>query len=157
MEFKRLLAWKAHFRLKDFKSSPTLESFLNLDFQQFQKQPWYEKSSNTPPPLPHALESAFVPQYLAFPAISKTLKQRNLSTKEISAVVDGLKIVRDGNFFKWKDNVYNQISGCALGDPDSCSYTDITMADLLDRMVPACQETTLLIWTLFSKYIVTMV
>ena len=46
-----------------------------------------------------------------------------------------------GNFFKWKDQFYNQISGCALGDPDSCSYTDITMADLLDKMVPACQET----------------
>ena len=59
MEFKRVLSWKAHFRMKDFKSSPTLESFLHLEFQQFQKHPWYEKSSNTPPPLPHALESAF--------------------------------------------------------------------------------------------------
>ena len=82
-----------------------------------------------------------VPQYLALPAISKILKKRKLSTKEISAVVEGLKLVRDGNFFKWKDQFYNQISGCALGDPDSCSYTDITMADLLDKMVPACQET----------------
>ena len=82
-----------------------------------------------------------VPQYLALPAISKTLKKRKLSNKEISAVIEGLKLVRDGNFFKWKDQFYNQISGCALGDPDSCSYTDITMADLLDKMVPACQQT----------------
>ena len=29
------------------------------------------------------------------------------------------------------------MSGCALGDVDSCSYTDLAMADLLDSMIPA--------------------
>ena len=48
--------------------------------------------------------------------------------------------MRDGNFFKWRDTFYNQISGCALGDPDSCSYCDLTMADLLDRMIPDCEN-----------------
>ena len=80
-----------------------------------------------------------VPKTLALPAITKTLQKRKLSNREISAVVDGLRLVRDGNFFRWRNQFYNQISGCALGDPDSCSYTDITMAALLDTMVPACQ------------------
>ena len=62
-----------------------------------------------------------------------------LSRQEISAVTSGLKLVRDGNFFRWKDQFYNQISGCALGDPDSCSYCDISMADLLDKMIPDCE------------------
>ena len=59
---------------------------------------------------------------------------------EINAVTKGLKIVRDGNFFRWKDEFYNQISGCALGDIDSCSYCDLAMAYRLDTMVSSCEE-----------------
>ena len=59
MEFRRVLAWKAHFRLKDFKASSSLEDFVNMEFSKFQKQPWYEKSNKTPPPLPYPLENAF--------------------------------------------------------------------------------------------------
>ena len=59
---------------------------------------------------------------LALPAIKHFLKKRGLAMSEINAVTRGLKIVRDGNFFRWKDEFYNQISGCALGDIDSCSY-----------------------------------
>ena len=59
----------------------------------------------------------------------------------MEAVTEGLKVVRDGNFFRWRDNYFSQISGCALGDVDSCSYTDIAMSDLLDEMVPACEST----------------
>ena len=55
---------------------------------------------------------------------------------EIEVVLDGLKLVRNGNFFKWKETFFNQISGCALGNPDTCSYCDLAMAHLLDRMVP---------------------
>ena len=80
-----------------------------------------------------------VKQSLALPAISKYLSSRGLPSDEIKAVLEGLKIVRDGNFFKWKDDYYNQISGCALGDPDSCSYSDLALAHLLDDMVPACE------------------
>ena len=56
---------------------------------------------------------------LALPAISKFLTLRGLEKKEIQAVIYGLKLVRNGNFFKWKETFFNQISGCALGDPDS--------------------------------------
>ena len=59
---------------------------------------------------------------LALPAVSKFLSMRGLQTQEIKAVLEGLKLVRNGNFFKWKDDYYNQISGCALGDPDSPSF-----------------------------------
>ena len=63
MEFKRILAWKTHFRYKDFKSSSSLDDFVNIEFQQFQKDPWYERSSKIPPPLPHYLELAFQKVY----------------------------------------------------------------------------------------------
>ena len=48
-------------------------------------------------------------------------------------------VVRNGNFFKWKDSFYNQVSGCGLGDPDSCSYCDISVFHLLDLMIPSCE------------------
>ena len=75
----------------------------------------------------------------ALPAISKFLTMRGLQKSEIKAVLDGLRIVRNGNFFKWKNTFFNQISGCALGDPDSCSYSDLAIAHLLDKMVPECE------------------
>ena len=77
---------------------------------------------------------------LAIPAITKFLKMRGLPAQEIKAVTEGLKIVRNGNFFRWKEQFYNQISGCALGDPDSCSYCDLGIAHLLDDMIPACER-----------------
>ena len=80
-----------------------------------------------------------VPFSLASSAVSHFLKAQGLLRTEISAVVEGLKVIRNGNFFKWKSQFYTQISGCALGDPDSCSYSDISMAHLLNNMVPACE------------------
>ena len=77
---------------------------------------------------------------LALPAIKKYLYARGIGVPEVQAVLEGLKIVRNGNFFKWREGYFNQISGCALGDPDSCSYCDLTMADLLDRMIPDCEN-----------------
>ena len=77
---------------------------------------------------------------LALPAVSKYLTMRGLQNQEIKGVLEGLKVVRNGNFFKWKETYFNQISGCALGDPDSCSYSDIAIADLLDKMIPACES-----------------
>ena len=62
-------------------------------------------------------------QDLALPAITKVLENRNIKKAEAKAVSEGLKVVRDGNFFKRQNEFYNQISGCALGDPGSCSYT----------------------------------
>ena len=49
-------------------------------------------------------------------------------------------LVRGGSFFRWKNEYWSQISGCALGDVDSCSYTDIAMANLLNSMIPAAEE-----------------
>ena len=34
-----------------------------MEFSQFQKQPWYEKSSTIPPSLPYSLEMAFLKVY----------------------------------------------------------------------------------------------
>ena len=81
-----------------------------------------------------------VNQSLALPAISRFLKERNYTASEVHAVLEALKVIRNGNFFKWRDQFFNQISGCALGDPDSCSYSDLALADLLDRMIPACEN-----------------
>ena len=81
-----------------------------------------------------------VPQELALPAIAKALKRIKIKNPEVKAVTEGLKVVRDGNFFGWQNKFFNQISGSALGDVDSCSYTDIAMADLLDAMIPACEQ-----------------
>ena len=72
-----------------------------------------------------------VKKELAIPAIKQILHKQNLNNAEINAVIEAIQIVRGGSFFKWKDSFWQQISGCALGDPDSCSYTDITMADYL--------------------------
>ena len=80
-----------------------------------------------------------VPQSLALPAISYFLKSQGYQNQEIKAVTEGLKIVRNGNFFRWKEEYYTQISGCALGDPDSCSYSDLAMAYLLNDLIPACE------------------
>ena len=73
-------------------------------------------------------------------AVTHYLKVQGLPKTEIKGVCEGLKVVRDGNFFKWQDSFYNQISGCALGDPDSCSYSDISMAYLLDHLIPECER-----------------
>ena len=81
-----------------------------------------------------------VPQSLALPAISYFLKRQGFQDREIKAVTEGLKVVRNGNFFKWKENFYTQISGCALGDPDSCSYSDLSMAYLLNDLIPSCEQ-----------------
>ena len=76
---------------------------------------------------------------LSMPAIKRYLSLKGFSTSEVNAVCKGLKVVRNGNFFRWRDQFYNQISGCALGDPDSCSYSDLSLANLLDDMVPSCE------------------
>ena len=76
---------------------------------------------------------------LAIPAITKYLLMRGHPKSEVTAVTNGLKIVRNGNFFRWQHQYYNQISGCALGDPDSCSYCDISIANLFDSMIPECE------------------
>jgi len=81
-----------------------------------------------------------VTEDLALPAIEKALKLLKIKRRECAAVLEGLKIVRRGSFFKWKDEYWSQISGCALGDVDSCSYTDIAMAHLLCSMIPAAEE-----------------
>ena len=69
----------------------------------------------------------------------RALKSRNIKNRECIAVLEGLKVLRKGSFFKWKEDYWSQISGCALGDVDSCSYTDIAMAHLLSSMIPAAE------------------
>ena len=87
MEFKRILAWKAHFRLKEFKLSSSLEDFVNMEFSQFQKQPWYEKSSKIPPSLPYSLEMAFLKVYSSIMQPSNWYHyQSNLDTELKRAV-----------------------------------------------------------------------
>ena len=68
------------------------------------------------------------------------LNKSGLKQKEIKAVLEGLRILRGGSFFKWKEHFWRQVSGCALGDVDSCSYTDLAMAYLLLSMIPATEE-----------------
>ena len=46
----------AHFRYKDFKASSSFEDFVNMEFANFQKSSWYEKSSKVPPALPNLME-----------------------------------------------------------------------------------------------------
>ena len=103
---------------------------------------WSQSIENKPTIFSLDVASFFpsVLQDLALPAITKVLENRNIKKAEAKAVSEGLKVVRDGNFFKWQNEFYNQISGCALGDPDSCSYTDISMASLLDEMIPSCES-----------------
>ena len=71
-----------------------------------------------------------VTEELALPAIAAALQKRGIKKKETNAVIEGLKILRAGSFFKWKQNFWRQRSGCALGDVDSCSYMDTAMAHL---------------------------
>ena len=76
---------------------------------------------------------------LALPAVEKALKSINIKRRECTAVLEGLKVLRKGSFFRWKEDYWSQISGCALGDVDSCSYTDLAMAHLLSSMIPAAE------------------
>ena len=77
---------------------------------------------------------------LALPGIAAALKKSGIKQKEIKAVLECLKILRGGSFFKWKEHFWRQVSGCALGDVDSCSYTDLAMAYLLLSMIPATEK-----------------
>ena len=70
---------------------------------------------------------------LSMPAMKRYLTLKGFAPAEVNAVCKGLKVVRIGNFFRWKNEFFNQISGRALGDPDSCSYSDLS---LVDDMVP---------------------
>ena len=83
-----------------------------------------------------------VKKELAIPAIKQILHKQNLNNAEINAVIEAIYLVRGGSFFNWKDSFWQQISGCARGDPDSCSYTDITMADYLSKIIPETQQAT---------------
>ena len=95
-------------------------------------------------PILYALDVAnvfpSVTEDLALPAIAAALKTNGLKKKEITSVIEGCKVLRSGSFFKWKNDYWSQISGCALGDVDSCSYTDIAMAHLLSTMIPAAEN-----------------
>ena len=76
-----------HFRLKEFKLSSSLEDFVNMEFSQFQKQPWYEKSSKIPPSLPYSLEMAFLKVYSSIMQPSNWYHyQSNLDTELKRAV-----------------------------------------------------------------------
>jgi hypothetical protein len=86
------------------------------------------------------------------PAVAAALKNNGIKKRELDAVLDGLAIVRDGSFFKWKNNFWTQTSGCALGDVDSCSYTDIAMAHLLNTMIPATERALSITLELFKIY-----
>ena len=78
---------------------------------------------------------------LAFPAIKKHLKSRGHSNWEIEAVIEALRIVRDGTRVGWKGSVIKQLDGCSLGPADSCDYCDIALNDLLEVLVPKVAST----------------
>ena len=122
-------------RLQDTKEAALFIEFVN-------KHIW--ENNIVEKPSIYALDVAnFFPtvtEDLALPAIEKALKLMKIKRRECLAVLEGLKIVRRGSFFRWKDEYWSQISGCALGDVDSCSYTDIAMAHLLCSMIPAAEE-----------------
>ena len=79
---------------------------------------------------------------LALPAIKQALKQNNITNNEINAVLNGIRVLRNGSFFMWKENYWQQISGCPLGDVDSCSYTDLAMVYYLQSLIPATESAT---------------
>ena len=81
-----------------------------------------------------------VTEDLALPAVAAALKNNGIKKREIDAVVKGLQVLRGGSFFKWKEEYRQQIKGCPLGDVDSCSYTDLSMAHLLSSMIPATEK-----------------
>ena len=62
-------------------------------------------------PLIFALDVAnffpSVPENLALPAISEALRLNGFKRREITAVLEGLKLVRSGSFFKWKDQYWS--------------------------------------------------
>ena len=72
----------------------------------------------------------------ALPAISRRLKQRKFKVPEIKAVTEGLKICRECTTFQTNGKIYSQTKGCGLGPPDSCSYCDIAIDDVLQEIVP---------------------
>ena len=72
----------------------------------------------------------------ALPAISRRLKQRKFKVPEIKAVTEGLKICRECTTFQTNGKIYSQNKGCGLGPPDSCSYCDIAIDDVLQEIVP---------------------
>ena len=73
---------------------------------------------------------------LAFPAIRKKLNDRGHSSHEIEAVLEALRIVRDGTRVQWKGDVVKQLDGCSLGPADSCDYSDIALDAFLEVVVP---------------------
>ena len=77
---------------------------------------------------------------LAFPAIQNQLAGLGYSKKEIEAVLEGLKIVRDGTRVKWKEYTVKQMDGCSLGPADSCDYSDIALDAFLQIVVPKIEE-----------------
>ena len=89
---------------------------------------------------------------LAQPAISEALRKNGFKRAEINAVLRGLQVLRSGSFFKWKDYFWRQISGCALGDVDSCSYTDLAMSFLLNSMIPEAEKALAISLELFKIY-----
>ena len=59
MELKRTFAWRARFRNLDFESAAPLEEFVNIEFSNFIKTMWHQKSTREPPPLPKVFEDIF--------------------------------------------------------------------------------------------------
>ena len=90
--------------------------------------------------------------FLLIPAIKEALQKQKFNKAEIETVISGLKLVRGGSFFKWKSSYWKQTSGCALGDVDSCDYTDLAMAGLLSTMLPAAEAALLLNLQWFKIY-----
>ena len=77
---------------------------------------------------------------LAFPAIKKQLTDKGYSTREVQAVMEGLRIVRDGTRINWKGQTVKQLDGCSLGPADSCDYSDISLDAFLQVVVPKIEE-----------------
>ena len=73
---------------------------------------------------------------LALPAVKKQLKERGHKNEEIEAVIEALKIVRDGTRVSWFGSTIKQLDGCSLGPADSCDYCDIALNALLEKVVP---------------------
>ena len=81
-----------------------------------------------------------VTEELALPAVTAALKKMGIKKRELDAVISGLRVLRKGSFFKWKEDFWQQVKGCPLGDVDSCSYTDLAMSHLLMSMIPATEK-----------------
>ena len=68
-------------------------------------------------------------------ACKNRLNERELLIPSTECILDALEIVLTNNISKFEDLIFRQCSGAAMGPACSCSYCDITVDEIIDRIV----------------------